>query len=307
MSDETQGIDFAERKEAPSSGKRGKLFAILGLVIVTVAVLATGYWFLVGRNYISTDNAYVGAEIAQITPSVGGTVQEINVIDTQKVKAGDVLVVIDSTDTKLALAQAVAQLAQMQTNMDRAKIDFERRQALSASGSVSGEELTTSENAYKAAQAAYDAAKARNDQAQVDLNRTIIKAPTDGVVAKRTVQLGQRVQAGTQLLAIVPLDKVHVDANFKEVQLRNVKIGDPVKLESDLYGSKVEYTGKVAGFSGGTGAAFAIIPAQNATGNWIKVVQRLPVRIELDSKELAEHPLQVGLSMKATIDISGNR
>ena len=113
------------------------------------------------------------------------------------------------------------------------------------------------------------------------------------------------MQIGTPLLSIVPLDKVHVDANFKEVQLRKVKIGQKVELESDLYGDKIKYTGRVAGFSGGTGAAFAIIPAQNATGNWIKVVQRLPVRIELDAKELAEHPLQVGLSMEATIDISG--
>ena len=286
-------------------GKRGKLFGILLLVIVTVASLSGLYWFFFLKNYVSTDNAYVGAEIAQVTPSTGGTVKEINVIDTQKVKAGDVLVVIDDADTKLALAQATAQLAQMQTNLDRSKIDFERRQALAASGSVSGEELTTAENAYKAAQAAYDATKAIGEQAQIDVDRTIIKAPIDGVIAKRTVQLGQRVQIGTPLLSVVPLDKVHVDGNFKEVQLRKVKIGMPVELESDIYGDDVKYHGKVAGFSGGTGAAFAIIPAQNATGNWIKVVQRLPVRIELNPKELAEHPLQVGLSMKATIDISG--
>ncbi len=286
------------------SKKRKKLFAIFFFVLIIVAILGFAYWFLHARNYVSTDNAYVGAEVAQVTPSIGGTVKSIEVIDTQKVKTGDVLVVIDDVDAKLAQAQAIAQLAQMQTNLDRAKIDFERRQALAQSGSVSGEELSTAENAYKAALASFDATKARGDQAQIDLERTIIRAPISGVIAKRGVQLGQRVQIGTPLLSIVPLDKVHVDANFKEVQLKRVKIGMPVELEADIYGDDVKYHGKVAGFSGGTGAAFAIIPAQNATGNWIKVVQRLPVRIELDPKELAEHPLQVGLSMKATINIS---
>ncbi len=290
-----------------SSGKRGKMFAILGLVIIVVASAYGAYWFLIGSRYVSTDNAYVGAEIAQVTSTVGGIVKTVNVIDTQKVKAGDELVVIDDEDAKLAVAQASAQLAQMQTNLDRAKIDFDRRQALASSGSVSGEELTTAENAYKAAQAAYDATKAIGDQAQIDLGRTVVRAPIDGVIAKRVVQLGQRVQAGTQLLSVVPLDKVHVDANFKEVQLRKVKIGQPVELQADIYGNSVTFHGKVAGFAGGTGAAFALIPAQNASGNWIKVVQRLPVRVELDASELAAHPLQVGLSMDAKIDISGNK
>lgn len=298
-------MDEKENTGNANKSKRGKLFGILLLVIIIVSVLAGAYWFLYAKNYVSTDNAYVGAEVAQVTPSIGGTVKSIEVIDTQKVKAGDVLVIIDDADVKLAMVQTTAQLAQMQTNLDRAKIDYDRRQALAESGSVSGEELSTAENAYKAAQAGYNATKAMGDQSQIDLDRTVIRAPIDGVVAKRVVQLGQRVQIGSQLLSIVPLDKVHVDANFKEVQLRNVKIGQPVELESDLYGDNVKYHGKVVGFSGGTGAAFAIIPAQNATGNWIKVVQRLPVRIELDPKELAENPLQVGLSMKARIDISG--
>lgn len=286
------------------NGKRKKLFSIFFLVIAVIAGLFAAYWFLYGKNYVSTDNAYVAAEMAQVTPSIGGTVLAINVIDTQKVKAGDVLVTLEAADAQLMLEQAVAQLAQTQTNLDRAKIDFDRRQALAESGSVSAEEITTAENAFKAAQATYNVANAKVNQAKIDLQRTTITAPIDGVVAKRSVQLGQRVQIGSPLLSIVPLDKVHVDANFKEVQLRNVKIGQKVELESDLYGSKVKYQGRVAGFSGGTGAAFAIIPAQNATGNWIKVVQRLPVRIDLDAKELAEHPLQVGLSMHATIDIS---
>lgn len=130
----------------------------------------------------------------------------------------------------------------------------------------------------------------------------MVRAPVDGIVAKRTVQLGQRVQAGMPLLAVVPVQQMHVDANFKEVQLEKVRVGQPVALHADIYGASVTYHGTVEGFSGGSGAAFSAIPAQNATGNWIKVVQRLPVRVKLDPQELARHPLKVGLSMTAKID-----
>ena len=140
----------------------------------------------------------------------------------------------------------------------------------------------------------------------MDLERTIVVSPVDGIVAKRQVQLGQRVQAGMPLLTVVPVQDMHVDANFKEVQLENVRVGQPVKLHADIYGSSVTYQGTVEGFSGGSGAAFSAIPAQNATGNWIKVVQRLPVRIKLDPVELQKNPLKVGLSMSAEIDTRKN-
>ena len=140
----------------------------------------------------------------------------------------------------------------------------------------------------------------------MDLERTIVVSPVDGIVAKRQVQLGQRVQAGMPLLTVVPVQDMHVDANFKEVQLENVRVGQPVKLHADIYGSSVTYQGTVEGFSGGSGAAFSAIPAQNATGNWIKVVQRLPVRIKLDPADLQNNPLKVGLSMSAEIDTRKN-
>ena len=129
----------------------------------------------------------------------------------------------------------------------------------------------------------------------------------DGVISKKQVEVGQQVALGVPLMAIVPTDQAYVDANFKEGQLRRVRAGQPVTLTSDLYGSGVKFHGRVRGLSGGTGSAFSLIPAQNASGNWIKVVQRLPVRIDLDPKELAQHPLPVGLSMKASVDISGDR
>ncbi|WP_434508532.1 HlyD family efflux transporter periplasmic adaptor subunit [Pseudomonas aeruginosa] len=147
------------------------------------------------------------------------------------------------------------------------------------------------------------AAKARLDQARVNLERTVLRAPFDGVIAQRSVEIGQQVQTGVRLMTVVPIDRIYVDANFKEGQLQKVRPGQHVELTSDLYGSDVVYTGRVEGFAGGSGSAFAAIPAQNATGNWIKVVQRLPVRIWIDPEQLKQHPLRVGLSMEATVDL----
>jgi membrane fusion protein (multidrug efflux system) len=140
-------------------------------------------------------------------------------------------------------------------------------------------------------------------KAHLALARAELVAPVDGYVARRSVQIGQRVQAGTPLLSVIALKDVWVDANFKEGQLRNLRIGQPVTLVADIYGKKVEYHGRVEGLGAGTGAAFALLPAQNATGNWIKVVQRVPVRVSLDAKEVAEHPLRIGLSMDAKVDV----
>ena len=241
-----------------------------------------------------------------------------------------------------AIQSAVAQVAKAKADLVKAQDDYNRRVQLSTSGAISKEELSTSQAAVNTAKAAFDVAQAglaqakssqkaaqsnldanealirganeestpdvlvaqaKLKQALLDLERTQIKAPLDGVVTRRNIQVGQRVSQGTSLMMIVPENQLYVDANFKESQLEKVRPGQKVTLTSDLYGDSVEYTGTVVGFSGGTGAAFALIPAQNATGNWIKVVQRLPVRIQLDPKELAKHPLRVGLSMEAKVDL----
>ena len=241
------------------------------------------------------------------------------------------------------IARATAQLASAQADFERARVDLKRRQALSESGAVSADELTQSQNAFSTAEASLAAAKAARAQAtaqksaaegqrsintalidgtnpetnpevaaarakvaQAELNlaRTHISAPIDGVVAKYSVQVGQQVQPGQTLMTLVPIESVYVNANYKEAQLRKVRLGQPAVLTSDLYGRSVKYHGKVVGIGGGTGAAFSLIPAQNATGNWIKVVQRLPVRIALEPAELREHPLRVGLSMYTDIDIA---
>ena len=232
-------------------------------------------------------------------------------------------------------AQIKAKVDVQSADVARATDDLRRRERLASSGAVSGEELQHARDALTSASAALIAARqelaanqahidrttvashpdvlaaaAQVHDAYLDVARTQLPAPVSGYVAKRAVQLGQRVAPGAPLMAIVPLDQVWVDANFKEPQLAAMRVGQPVTLKADLYGNKVVYHGTVAGFGAGTGSAFALLPAQNATGNWIKIVQRIPVRIALDPRELAEHPLQIGLSMQADVDThqrDGNR
>lgn len=369
------GVDAAKRSR---TAKRKKMFLAFGGAVALLGGGYYGYETMFAAQHVVTDNAYVGADVAQVTPLIGGPVAEVLVQDAQQVRRGDILLRLDDTDAKIAVAQAEANLAgairrvrglvasdgglaaqiaarrademradaglmAARSDFERARIDLNRREALAQSGAVSGEELTTMRNAansaaanVRAAQAARAqasatrdaaigtreanralisgasvegnpdvlAARAALDQARVDLARTVIRAPVDGVVSKRQVQVGQRVQAGMTLMVVVPVQTAYVDANFKEVQLAEVRPGQPVELTSDLYGEKVVFHGKVMGFAGGTGSAFAIVPAQNATGNWIKVVQRLPVRIQLDPRELAAHPLRVGLSMNASVKVS---
>ncbi len=229
-----------------------------------------------------------------------------------------------------------ADLSRYQADLAKAQDDVNRRAPLVATGAVGKEEfnhanaqLASARSAVAAAQSAVLAARellaanqtqtsgvaidqhpnvlraaARVREAFLALSRNQLVAPIDGYVAKRSVQLGQRVAAGTPLMSLIALDRVWVEANFKESQLQRLRIGQPVTLQADVYGKKVEYHGVIEGLGAGTGAAFALLPAQNATGNWIKVVQRLPVRISLDAKELVDHPLRVGLSMEAQVDIS---
>ncbi|WP_420382053.1 efflux RND transporter periplasmic adaptor subunit [Novosphingobium sp.] len=372
-------VTAASDAPAPTNTRK-RAFILFGIVVGVIALLVLAYQLITGGRYVDTDDAYVNAEVAAVTPLTGGAVTQVLVTNTQTVKQGDVLVVIDPVDARIALAGAQAdyasavrkvnqtiatgsalgaqigqrdadigkmkaQISIAQADLARTHLDLTRREALAADGGVSGEELSTARNAYAAAQgnlaaaraglaeaqaargtakgqdAANNAltsgttaqtnpdvlaAKAKLDQARIDLDRTVVRAPVAGVVTQRAVQIGQRVTAGTTLMNIVPITQVYVDANYKEGQLRNVRPGQPAELTADIYGGKVVYHGKVVGFSGGTGSALAIIPAQNATGNWIKVVQRLPVRIALDPRELADHPLRLGLSVNATIDTRAN-
>ena len=224
--------------------------------------------------------------------------------------------------------QLRAQINERQTELKRAQDDYRRRAGLVSDGAVSTEELSHMKDSVTQVQASLAAAREQLNAttAQIDgttiathpqvlaaaaavrdaalaLHRAHITAPVAGVVARRSVQVGQRVAPGTPLMAVVPLDNVWIDANFKEVQLENMRVGQPVELHADLYGGDTVYHGKLVGLAAGSGSAFALLPAQNASGNWIKIVQRVPVRIALDPKELKDHPLRVGLSMTVKVDI----
>jgi membrane fusion protein (multidrug efflux system) len=360
---------------------RKRAFAVVGAVVVIGAIASGVYWLLIGSRYVETNDAYVGADSALVTPLTSGAVTAVLVKETQHVRAGDPLVEIDPADARINveqadaelsksrrrveqyqatesslaaqvaaretdIAHARAQLDQARSNFDRAQIDLRRRENIASTGAVSGEELTSARDTFATAKANVAAAQsalaqalanraaavgeaetnhvlvsgvtlatnpevlasqAKLDQAKLDLSRATVRAPIDGVVAKRQVQVGQRTSLGATLMTIVPVQDAYVDANFKEVQLRKVHVGQPVELTSDVYGGDVTYHGAVIGFSGGTGSAFAVIPSQNATGNWIKVVQRVAVRVGLDKRELAAHPLLVGLSMKVRIDVAAGK
>jgi membrane fusion protein (multidrug efflux system) len=317
------------------------VFAIAGAAYGVYWALFSRYLQSTDDAYVSGNIVQITPQIAGTVVGIrvddtqfvqaGQTLVELDPADTK--------VALDRADAELAktvrevrnlfatTAQLNATVALQQSDLARAEQDFARRERLAASGAVSGEELQHARDAVRSAQASLAAAqqqleanRARTDRTTVDQHpdvkagaarvhdaylayaRTTLPAPVTGFVAKRSVQLGQRVSPGTPLMAVIPLDAVWVDANFKEGQLSGMRIGQPVSLTADLYGGKVAYQGRIAGFGAGTGSAFAVLPAQNATGNWIKIVQRVPVRIALDAQQLAAHPLQIGLSMQVEVD-----
>jgi len=323
-------------EQSETNGKR--TLVLLGISALFVAAgLAYGvYYVLVLSKLAETDNAYVGGNLVTLSSQVTGNVQEIRADETQQVTAGSEVVKLDPVDADLALAQAEARLGstvrqqreryagveqyeaaivQRKLALKTAQDDLARRQPLASDHTVSGEEIEHARQAVDNARAGLlgvnlashplvMAARADYVQAWLAVRRNALLAPVSGYVAKRNVQVGSRVTPGTALLSIVPLDQVWVDANFKESELRDIRVGQRAVITADMYGDKIEFHGKVLGLSAGTGSAFSLLPAQNATGNWIKVVQRLPVRIALDPKELLSHPLRVGLSTIVKVDVS---
>ncbi len=343
----TEVPSAAQKKRPMPTRRKRNLLWLTGLFAVAALVWLLMY-LLFWRHEQSTDDAYVGGHVVQITPQVSGTVDSVLVEDTDTVQAGQVLVSLDDNDAQLAferaknelisavrqnqqqtagVRQSGAQVLLQKANLAKALADLKRRESIAGTDAISTEELSHARAAVEAAKAGLNAATAQEqasraaignealtDQpavqmamtrikdAWLNLQRTQVRAPVAGQIARRNVQVGQKVAPGAVLMTVVPLQDVWVDANFKESQLSRMRIGQPVSVEADLYGGKVTYAGTVQGMSAGTGSAFSLLPPQNATGNWIKVVQRVPVRIRLDPKQVAEHPLRIGLSMKVTVD-----
>jgi membrane fusion protein, multidrug efflux system len=318
-------------------------FAAVGLLLFGYWYLYARNYQSTDDAYVAGDLVNVVSQVSGTVVSIGADETDRVQVGQELVRLDSTDAQIALRDSEARLARMVRQVrtvfanrdqleavvAQRKADLSKAQSDLDRRKDLAASGAVSAEELSHVRDTLSAARDGLVAAEknlaasaaltgqtgvadnpdvraaaADVERSYLALRRTSIRAPVSGYVAKRAVQLGERVAPGGQpLLSIVPLDRLRIEANFKEVQLRQMRIGQPARIVADLYGGHVEFHGKVAGLGLGTGAAFALLPAQNATGNWIKVVQRVPARIELDQQELAAHPLRIGLSTKVEVDV----
>jgi membrane fusion protein (multidrug efflux system) len=306
---------------------------IMGVILLGLLVFGARKWWW-GRSHVSTDNAQVDGHIVPVLPKVGGYVAEVRVEENHNVKAGDTLVVLDDRDFRARLAQTDADLAallatvssrtrvgqadaavaQAQANAVKAQADLARIEPLAIQNVVSQQQLDAARAAATAAQAQLAsaqaalvgadarvaAARASRDQASLQLSYTRLTAPVNGVVSKKTVEIGQLVQPGQPLMSVVPLEDVWVTANLKETETADVTPGDSADITVDAYKGR-HFRGHVESLSPATGAKFSLLPPDNATGNYTKVVQRIPVRIHLDDPVDPTHPLRPGMSVFATI------
>jgi membrane fusion protein (multidrug efflux system) len=320
----------------------GAVIALIALVWLGWWLLYARLYESTDDAYVAGDMVNVMSQVSGTVVSIGADETDLVEAGQELVRldATDARIALQDAEQQLARTvrqtrtvfatrdQLRAVADQRRADLARAQSDFNRRKNLAASGAVSGEELGHAQDALKAARDALIAAEknlaassalvgrtgvadnpdvraaaTQVERAWLALVRTSVHAPVTGYVARRTVQLGERISPGAPLIAIVPLGRLWLEANFREGQLRRMRIGQAASVVADLYGGHVTYHGRIAGLGMGTGSAFALLPAQNATGNWIKVVQRVPVRIELEPRELAAHPLRIGLSTVVTVDL----
>ena len=335
------------------SQQRKKGLSIFILLLLLIAIGSAAYWFFFIKGFEETEDAYVSGNQVMVSAQVAGNIAKINVDNMDPVQAGDVLLELDDTNTKLSfeqaksnLANAVRQISQLnytvkqlksavranEITLAQAQGNLNRRVQLVKDGAIDKESfqhakeavelakanLTTSQNQLEANQALLldgplseqpqiQSAVSNLKQAWLNLERTKIRSPIKGYVARRNAQVGQAVSVGGALMAVVTTDQMWLDANFKETQLTHMRIGQSAEIHFDLYGKDKTFNGKVVGIEMGTGSAFSLLPTQNATGNWIKVVQRVPVRIQLDPQQLAENPLRIGLSATVKVNVTDSQ
>jgi membrane fusion protein, multidrug efflux system len=295
-------------------GARGMALAGAGLALLAVLAF-TGHWALYGRYQVATGNAYVRADITHLSAKVEGYVRALPVLENQSVRAGDVLVEIDRTDYEAQLALARAQLAQAQgalvaerADTALAQADVRRYRPLAERGMLSPARMQQIEiqagqagGALQSARAAVEAAQAQLESAELNLDRTTIRAPIDGVIGDRQVQIGQLVRPGAPLMSVVPMSAIYVIANFKETQIAHVQPGQPVMIAPDVsHGLRLR--GVVDSLAPASGSEFSIIPTDTATGNFTKIVQRVPVRIAIEPGQAGVELLRPGMSATVTVD-----
>jgi membrane fusion protein, multidrug efflux system len=331
------------------------LLAVVVLVLL-IAIIPAYHYYEYFTSHVSTDDAYVDGSVALISARIPGTVKRLYVMENWRVNAGDPLLELDPRDYQVRLDQAQAQLERARQSVDQsfaqleaaragaglagsqlnqAKIDFERARELRKEGVVSREFYDQAETAMRVALAdqalaqhqvqqaraalggestagadhttynrpIVEQAQAALEGAKLDLSYTVLRAPLSGIITRKSVHVGNRIQPGEPLMALVPTDRLYITANFKETQLTKVRVGQPADIEADIYPGFI-YKAHVDSISVGTGAAFALLPPENATGNWVKVVQRVPVKIVLNQPPPADKPLRMGLSIEVTVDIS---
>jgi len=306
---------FSTRETTDDAYVGGNQVAISAQVPGTVvAILADDTQHVeAGQILVKLDNTDASVRLAQAEASLASAVRQVRQ-QTDSASGSDAAVAERAVDLKKAEADLkrrlplVAQQAEAPETIQhlrdavaqaRAALTTAQAQASAQHASISGTDIANNPAVLQA--------RANFRAMWVAAQRNAIYAPVSGYVAQRSVQVGNSVQAGQQLMTVLPLHNLWIDANFKESQLRHIRIGQPAKVEADIYGGGVEYHGKVIGLGAGTGSVFSLLPAQNATGNWIKVVQRVPVRIALDNNELDKHPLRIGLSSDVTVDITDDK
>lgn len=338
-----------EKNKGDNRRKRNKFLSICAAFFLLVGLLWLLYWILLGRFFVSTEDAYVSGNQVTLMPQISAGVVAIFADDTDLVQQGQLIVQLDPTEheivyneKKAALGETVRQVAQYfervrenearvllrEAEYQQKKLDILNREGLVDTGAISKEEFEQAQTNAAVARASLEVAKRELISSQLlvegtsiqthplvkeaihvlrtaylNLIRCQIWAPVTGHVARRSVQVGDQVKPGDVLLTIVPLYDIWIDANYRETQLRHVRIGQPVTFTADLYGPELKYHGKVVGFTPGTGSVFSLFPPENAAGNWIKIVQRVPIRVSINPDELERHPLLLGLSMHTHIDI----
>ncbi len=304
--------------------KSGKGIFIFLVIVIFAIGGAYSYWHQVGQYFEKSDNAYVNANQSYVTSQVSGAVREIGVQETQKVQQGELLVVLDDLDYRIAMQRARLNLIKVLSDYSSSLINFEKKKKDFLKDEKAYKYGIISQVAYENSKFNYETAKAQflynssfkenlqeypavaqaivaYKEAGINLSRTKIYAPISGVVAKKNLTLGQKIQSGQVLFTIIDLDDIWIDANLKETQVGKIKVGNSVKIESDLNGK--EYEGFISGISGGSGSSLSLLPAQNATGNWIKIVQRVPVKIAIKKESIKRNgTLPIGTSTKISID-----
>jgi len=337
-----------------SGWRRPVLIALVAAGLVVAGVFGVRWWRFY-QTHVSTDDAYVRADVAQVTARIPGTIVELAVEENTHVRQGDLIVRLDREEYELRLREAEAavsrairtveemkasvltaesHLAVAEAEFAQLRLDHGRAEQLAGRDVVPKERLDRARTALRVGESRVQAARreveraravlgvpldapssetaivrqavAARDVAALLLSYTELRAPITGVVARRTIEIGQRIQPGQPLMMVVPLERVYVEANFKETQLSYVRVGQPAEIVADVY-PDIVYRGHVESVAPGSGAAFALLPPENATGNWVKVVQRVPVRIALDEPPPADRPLRVSLSVVATIELSGGK